>query len=96
MRSGWWVGCSTPARLLTHQNLAGIFGLILALMIATADSLQNAFFSPLMMISAGALATAAVSLRRWLPRPGGPGPADPAPPVQAGVQPVPSAGGIAP
>lgn len=84
---------STPARLLTHQNLAGIFGLILALMIATADSLQNAFFSPLMMISAGALATAAVSLRRWLSRPSGAGSTDGPPTVPAVVQPVPSAGG---
>lgn len=87
---------SIPARLLTHQNLAGIFGLILALMIATADSLQNAFFSPLMMISAGALATTAVSLRRWLPRPGTPAPEAPPPATPAGEPPVRSVGGTSP
>lgn len=64
-----------PARLLLHPNMAGVVALILALAIATGDSLQNAFFSPLMMVGAGALATTAVSLRSWLPRPQPPMPA---------------------
>lgn len=59
----------TPANLLLHPNMAGVVGLILALMIATGDSLQNAFFSPLMMMSAGVLVTTATSLRSWLPSP---------------------------
>ncbi|MEM9373693.1 MAG: hypothetical protein AAGA55_08610 [Planctomycetota bacterium] len=58
----------TPARLLIHQRMAGVVGLLLAVMIATGDSLQNAFFSPLMTLSAGVLATTAVSLGTWLPR----------------------------
>lgn len=60
----------TPAKYLLHPKMAGVVGLILALFIANADSLQNAFYSPLMMISAGVLATTAVSLRDWLPKPG--------------------------
>ena len=61
-----------PPRLLIHPNMAGVVALMLALAIATGDSLQNAFFSPLMMMSAGALATTAISLRSWLPRPTSP------------------------
>lgn len=64
----------TPARYLFHANMAGVVALILALFIANADSLQNAFYSPLMMIAAGALATTAVSIRRWLPQPAPPPP----------------------
>ena len=57
----------TPGSLLVHTRMAGVLGLMMAIMIATGDSLQNAFFSPLMTLSAGALATTAVSLRSWLP-----------------------------
>ncbi|RMH25463.1 MAG: hypothetical protein D6692_10925 [Planctomycetota bacterium] len=64
-----------PAKLLLHPNMAGVVGIMLALAIANGDSLQNAFFSPLMMVGAGALATTAVSLRSWLPRPQPPMPA---------------------
>lgn len=59
----------TPARHLFHANMTGVVALILALFVANADSLQNAFYSPLMMIAAGALATTAISIRRWLPQP---------------------------
>lgn len=62
----------TPCRLLFHKNMAGPVGLILAMFIATTDSLQNAFFSPLMVIAAGALTTTAISLHGWLPSPNGP------------------------
>lgn len=58
----------TPARYLLHARMAGVVGLILALAIANADSLQNAFYSPLMMMASGALATTAVSVRAWLPK----------------------------
>lgn len=57
----------TPTRYLFHANMAGVVALILAIFIANADSLQNAFYSPLMMIAAGVLATTAISIRRWLP-----------------------------
>ncbi|MCC5821687.1 MAG: hypothetical protein LAT64_00190 [Phycisphaerales bacterium] len=71
----------TPARYLFHPNMAGVVALILAITIANADSLQNAFYSPLMMISAGVLATTALSLRDWLPKPGSqPPPNRPSPP----------------
>jgi len=67
----------TPRALLLHARMGGVVGLILALMIANGDSLQNAFYSPLMIVASGALATTAVSLRSWLPgrdpqRPPGP------------------------
>jgi len=58
----------TPARYLLHPKMAGVVALMLAMAIATGDSLQNAFFSPLMMVAAGVLSTTAVSLRSWLPR----------------------------
>lgn len=57
----------TPARYLFHRKMAGVVALMLAMAIATGDSLQNAFFSPLMMVAAGVLTTTAVSLRTWLP-----------------------------
>lgn len=69
----------THAGLLLHPKMAGVVGLILALMIATGDSLQNAFFSPLMMIAAGGLVSTAASLRSWLPGPGRPRTNIPAP-----------------
>lgn len=56
----------TPARLLLHPMMAGVVGLILAVAIANGDSLQNAFYSPVMMIAAGVLATTSFSLRSWL------------------------------
>lgn len=59
----------TPPRFLLHPNMGGVVGLILALMIATGDSLQNGFFSPLMTVASGVLATTAISIRHWLPRP---------------------------
>lgn len=62
----------TPARYLLHPKMAGVVGLMLAMAIATGDSLQNAFFSPLMMVAAGALSTTAISLKAWLPSPNGP------------------------
>jgi len=62
----------TPPRLLVHANMAGAMGIVLALTISTLDSLQNAFFSPLLMIGAGALGTTAISLKRWLPTPNRP------------------------
>lgn len=57
----------TPGKLLLHARMVGVVGLMMAVMIATGDSLQNAFFSPLMTLAAGALATTAVSIRSWLP-----------------------------
>ena len=75
----------TPARYLLHPNMAGVVALILALFIANADSLQNAFYSPLMMISAGVLATTAISLRDWLPKPGSQPQRPPPPPSPRGA-----------
>lgn len=77
----------TPTRYLFHPNMAGVVALILALFIANADSLQNAFYSPLMMIAAGALATTAVSIRRWLPQPAPPLPPTRPPSRRAPQQP---------
>lgn len=77
----------TPTRYLFHPNMAGVVALILALFIANADSLQNAFYSPLMMIAAGALATTAVSIRRWLPQPAPPPPTTRRPSRRAPQQP---------
>ena len=86
----------TPARYLFHRKMAGVVALMLAMAIATGDSLQNAFFSPLMMVAAGVLTTTAVSLRAWLPderrRPSRSHPATPAaalaPPVQSPHRPL--------
>ncbi len=77
----------TPTRYLFHPNMAGVVALILALFVTNADSLQNAFYSPLMMIAAGALATTAVSIRRWLPQPAPPPPTTRPSPRRAPLQP---------
>lgn len=59
----------TPPRLLMHRNMAPVVGLILALAMATIDSLMNAFFTPVMMVVIGVLATANDRLTGWLPGP---------------------------
>lgn len=59
----------TPVRLLVHRNMAPVVGLMLAVTMATIDSLMNAFFTPVMMVVIGVLATVNDKLPRWLPKP---------------------------